>query len=556
MQKRISLIEAYRRAPGILERGDSQLLNDGATPTLSDLADALQFALGDGRIWLNDERMVLMHTNTLGALRKDMIDAVGLNTTRKLFQLNGWLQGIHLAKLVTKRFKQDNLTAALAAGPRLHTMKGFARIITKRFEFDVAKQYYRGEFHWFDSTEADEHLHHFGTSDCPACWMQAAVPSGFSTTLLGFPVIFREIECIAKGSERCVLIGKDAKSWDDDLPELELFGLTGAKNEKTAPWSPPRDVPKAVKPVSANDIVGRSTSFARAHKLMERVAPLSEPVLFLGENGTGKMHFVRRLHQLGDNSKGPFIQVNCTAFSTEPSTPDQSMFGQGGFVDQAKGGSLFLNDVLSLPPALQARLSMLLQNSKHKRGAFRLISATGESPLEAVTAGKMRADLYYHLSLLPITIPPLRERRDDLPALIDHFTRLHSKRHRRPLPELSGSALDLLLRYDYPGNVRELSNMIERGVIYAEPGAKIETNQIFTGIEKTPQYFGKMQREGDIYRPKKILEVHGARTMQDIETDAYILALDQCDWNISAAARKLGLTRAQLDYRIVKLKLR
>jgi hypothetical protein len=167
MTNRISLPEAARRAPRITARGDSRLLEEGAPPTLADLASALQFALGDGRIWLSDERMVMMQTRVLGHLRREVIQSLGIDAARSLFYRTGWLQGKHYADLVRKRFNQQDLTAALAAGPRLHTMEGFVKVTTKRFEFDIARGHYHGEFHWHDSTEATEHLAHFGVSDCP-----------------------------------------------------------------------------------------------------------------------------------------------------------------------------------------------------------------------------------------------------------------------------------------------------------------------------------------------------------------------------------------------------
>ena len=181
MVKRISLTEASRRAPRILARGDSALLEEGAPPTLADLAGALQFALGDGRIWLNDERMVLMQTSVLGDLRRAVVAALGTAAAASLFRKTGWQQGVELADLVTKRFHQEDLTYALAAGPRLHTMEGYVKVTTKRFEFDVARGHYHGEFHWHDSTEAAEHIRHHGLSETPACWLQVGVPSGYTT---------------------------------------------------------------------------------------------------------------------------------------------------------------------------------------------------------------------------------------------------------------------------------------------------------------------------------------------------------------------------------------
>lgn len=554
MTRRISLTEASRRAPGIL-RGDSLLLGDGAPPTLNDLAGALQFALGDGRIWLNDERMVLMQTNVLGALRAAMIGEMGMTRTREASMRVGWGQGVQLAELVVKRFKQDNLTAALAAGPRLHTMKGFAKVVTKRFEFDAAKKEYLGEFYWHDSVEGTEHLRAFGICDCPVCWMQVAVPSGYTSTLIGFPVIFREVECVGQGAPRCVVIGKDAASWGDDVPEMTLFGLREKKEKRSTPWTPPSEIriPPQSSPRAAHDILGNSAAIQRARRLVEKVAVFSEPVLLMGEAGTGKEHFARFLHLRGATPDGPFVPVNCSVFSGMGDA--DSLFGEAGSLDQARGGTLFLNDVVALPADLQARLALLLHDRDRRRLAFRIIAATGVHPLEAMTSGKLRADLQYFLSVLPIQIPPLRERRDDLPELIEHFLQMHIKRHKKPVDRLTGAVYDMLLRYDYPGNMRELSNLIERGVIYAEPGGMIDITHVFSVIENAPMVARRVPPDGALHRPKSIAEVHSQRTLEDMEIEAVRSALIETDWNVSQAARKLGLTRAKLDYRMKKFGL-
>jgi two-component system, NtrC family, response regulator HydG len=555
--KRISLTEASRKAPKILARGDSLLLEEGAPPTLSDLAGALQFALGDGRIWLNDERMVLMQTNVLGHLRKQMIEAVGVDAARALFRKTGWLQGIYYANLVTKRFRQDDLTAALAAGPRLHTMEGFAKVSTKRFEFDLSKGHYHGEFTWHDSTEAAEHIRHLGHSDCPVCWMQVGVPSGYTSTLFGRPVIFREMECVGQGAERCLVVGRDAAAWGDDVPELADFGIDAAK-AKSKPWVPPVTLPDPPRtPPAQNEILGRSAAIARARRQIQRVAPYEEPVMFLGEAGTGKERFARHLHELGPTSQGPFVPVNCSIYAADmpPHSHEMTFLAEGGLFEKAAGGTLFLNDVLALPAAQQAGLAMAIKEEKARKYRLRIMSATHGLARDAVAGGALRADLFYQLSLLPIVIPPLRERRDDLPALIEHLLARHAKHHGKPVRGIAGSAMDLLLRYDYPGNVRELSNMIERGVIYAEPGGDLNLSHLSSGLEKLPDFVDRLHRRGTIVRRQADGIGATERSLQEIEIDAYLVALTEAGWNISEAARKLGLTRAKLAYRITKLGL-
>lgn len=553
MTERISLTEASRRAPRITARGDSRLLEEGAAPTFADLAGALQFALGDGRIWLSDERMVMMRTSVLGHLRREMIRTLGTDAARKLFYRTGWIQGQLYADLVRKRFNQDDLTAALAAGPRLHTMEGFVKVTTKRFEFDIKRGHYHGEFHWHDSTEAVEHLGAFGVSDCPTCWMQVGAPAGFTTTLLGQPVIFREVECMGQGAERCVVIGRNASAWGNPVPELEDY-TPAPTRPRGQPWNPTtQDAPPQADVPHA--IIGKTAAIERARRLLERVAGYDEPVMFLGEPGTGKEFFARRLHDIGRTPKDPFVTVNCDAFAGGHA--EVPLFGTGGAIERAEGGTLFLNDLFTLPRALQSQLAAYLGDSAAARAPMRIMSASGAAPRDEVATGAFRADLYFRLSLLPIVIPPLRDRLDDLPMLIEHFLRRHATTHRKPLRQIAPAARDLLLRYNFPGNVRELSNMIERGVIYAEPGGDLEISHIFTGIEQMPEFVDGLHASGRIVRrrPQGGLADMGGRTFDEVERDTYRAALEAAKGNVSAAARKLGLSRAKLDYRLAKLGL-
>jgi two-component system, NtrC family, response regulator HydG len=555
MSKRITLTEASRHAPRIMARGDSRLLKEGAAPTLEDLAGALQFALGDGRIWLSDERMVMMQAAVLGGLRRDIINSVGIDRARSLFYRTGWSQGQRYADLVRKRFKQDDLTAALAAGPRLHTMEGFVKVTTKRFEFDIKRGHYHGEFHWHDSTEAVEHLRAFGVADCPTCWMQVGAPAGFTTSLLGQPVIFREVECMGQGAERCVVIGRNASAWGNHVPELEHFAPATNK-PRSQPWNPASSPVERRDGPAANAIIGKTAAIERARRLVERVAGYAEPVLFLGEPGTGKEFFARHLHELGNTSKGPFVTVNCDAYAGGHA--DTPLFGEGGAVEKAKGGTLFLNDVLSLPKPLQSQLASTLGEGSETAASLRIVSAASGGLRDAVNTGAFRADLYFRLSLLPIVIPPLRERRDDVPMLIEHFMHRHSVTHGKPLRGISTEARDLLLRYDFPGNVRELSNMIERGVIYSEPGGDLEISHIFTGIEQMPEFVEGLHASGRIVRRRTAGGVQasfGKQTFEELEEDTYRAALLAANGNVSAAARALGLSRAKLDYRLAKLGL-
>ncbi len=208
-------------------RGAYRELADGAAPTLKELTEAIHFSLGDGRIWLNDQRVVLMQSKVLGRLRQEIIDAFGFESAKALFMRVGYMQGVRDAELIQTRFPTKDLTHALAAGPRVHTLEGFVKVTTKHFEYDVEKGTYFGEFDWHDSSEAGEHIAAYGLAAEPVCWMQTGYPSGYSSFLFGRPIIFREVACAGMGADHCTVIGQNAEAWGRMLRSANISGSSG-----------------------------------------------------------------------------------------------------------------------------------------------------------------------------------------------------------------------------------------------------------------------------------------------------------------------------------------
>jgi transcriptional regulator with GAF, ATPase, and Fis domain len=191
----------------------------------------------------------------------------------------------------------------------------------------------------------------------------------------------------------------------------------------------------------------------------------------------------------------------------------------------------------------------------------RVVAASNVNLEGEVRAGRFRQDLYFRLCVFPIVIPPLRDRRDDIPMLIDHFLRIFRERHHRNVVGLSRRAIDALLAYDFPGNIRELQNLIERGVIFAEPGGLIDIQHLFTGGEASPTFPQALSQDGRI-KPKDVLAaashpgpIASPDDLAAAEDALYREALRAAAGNVSAAARGLGLTRPKLEYRLRKLGL-
>jgi transcriptional regulator with GAF, ATPase, and Fis domain len=230
-------------------------------------------------------------------------------------------------------------------------------------------------------------------------------------------------------------------------------------------------------------IVGGSAALRAVLADLECVAPTPVPVLILGETGTGKDLVARRLHQRSARSSAPLVQVDCTTLT--PTLMEAELFGhvrgaftgatadRAGRVKLAAGGTLFLNEIGELPLQQQSKLLRLIQDheyepvgsSRTQRADVRIVAATNRDLAADVAAGSFRADLYYRLAGFPLLLPPLRERLDDLPALVEHLLQRQAELLRRPVEAPSAAVMAVLQRHDWPGNIRELRAVIERACI-------------------------------------------------------------------------------------------
>jgi transcriptional regulator with GAF, ATPase, and Fis domain len=241
--------------------------------------------------------------------------------------------------------------------------------------------------------------------------------------------------------------------------------------------------------VSGDEIIGSDFGLKAVMRMVQQVAPLDSPVLLQGETGTGKEIIANAIHYSSPHKDGPFIKVNCGAI---PDTLlDSELFGheKGAFTgaisqkrgrfERANKGTIFLDEIGELPPQAQVRLLRVLQTKEIERVGgtasipvdVRIISATNRNLQEMIASGRFREDLWFRLNVFPIMIPPLRQRREDIPALVHHLIERKSKELKlTERPVLTPSALDRLMAYDWPGNVREMENLIERALIQQRNG--------------------------------------------------------------------------------------
>ncbi|MBJ7553546.1 sigma-54-dependent Fis family transcriptional regulator [Marinomonas spartinae] len=586
MPHRISLADMSRINANVLLKGDSSKLNTQESPTLEELTECLCFSPGDGRIWLNDERMLLIHNASLSTLRRELIDTLGLEGARGVLTRTGFESGKRDANLVKSRWPDAEITSIFGAGIQLHALEGIVKVETIYFEFDIETGRYEGEFLWHHSCEDDAHIHAYGVGADPACWLELGYAMGYVSTLVGNMVIFREVECRSMGHAACKVIAKTADLWPDASEDLYYLAKQVCPlpppHQKHQVTSPKKQTDQADRPVT----IGASSAFKAATQAITRVAKTSATVLLTGESGVGKELFASLLHQLSPRENGPFIAFNCAAipenlleselFGVERGAYTGASHSRPGRFERAQGGTIFLDEIGTLSLVGQSKLLRVLQEKEIERVGgtraikvdVRIVAATNDNLKDKVAKGEFREDLYYRLNVYPIPLPPLRERRDDIPLLVNHYYEHYCQLHGRELQGISIKALQALYNYDFPGNIRELQNLVERGVIAANDHEKIETHHFFRTENLSKQSTFWINQQGELTSKRKkqtsddsesLLE----RLKQTNEDEQFSInkleerllheAMDTAQGNMAAAARSLGLTRAQLAYRLKKV---
>lgn len=306
------------------------------------------------------------------------------------------------------------------------------------------------------------------------------------------------------------------------------------------------------------NIIGQSEAMQEVFRLMQKIIPTDTTVLLSGETGTGKELVARAIHYNGPRKAKLFVAQNCAAL---PDTLLESeLFGhvkgaftgagndKKGLFELADGGTIFLDEIADTSPAFQQRLLRVLQegeirpvgSEKTIRVNVRIISATNRDLREAVETGKFREDLFYRLNVFPIRIPPLRERREDIPLLAEHFLQKYRQKHQKQIPGITREALEVLLTAAFPGNVRELENEIERAVALADEGKPITPDLLSPRLREEGSRWGEFLR-----RPGSLKEI-----VESVEKHLIRQKLRECRGNISRAARELGLSRVGLQKKI------
>lgn len=307
------------------------------------------------------------------------------------------------------------------------------------------------------------------------------------------------------------------------------------------------------------NIIGRSPAMVKVLEAVAQVAPSEATVLVTGESGTGKEMIAGAIHFNSPRKDGPFVKINCAAITE--TLLESELFGheKGAFTGahrrkegrfrQAHGGSLFLDEISEMSLAMQVRLLRVLQEREITRVGgeevvkvdVRVIAATNKDLLQEIEAGRFRDDLYYRLNVVNLHIAPLRERREDIPLLTQHFLKMFSDKNRKQIKGFTPQAMDRLLKYDWPGNTRELMNAVERAVVLAQSEYLAE--------EELPLILRDISLEGET--PLKDA-IPADLPLDEVEKASILKTLELAGGNKSEAARRLGITRRTLHKKLKK----
>ncbi|MEM9290504.1 MAG: sigma 54-interacting transcriptional regulator [Acidobacteriota bacterium] len=559
-------------------------------PAPLDLSPLLRFEEEEGRIWLDDYRMLLLSACALGALRQELIESLGWDTARGVLKRFGYAAGLGDAVAMRERFPDATPEQLQRLGPQLHALEGMAKVVRHDKSESLAHQEgLQEENHatkaphlpatepahscgdlWLHSFEAEQHLDLIGPAQEPICWTLAGYAAGHASASGDQRVIVSEVGCRAMGDEHCRFVVTTASEHPElyarEAPDYaprhlprelqQLHEALAAKESTIARLRAEADAPPR------GGFIGESRSLDKALETARAVAPYASSVLIQGESGTGKELLARFVHEQSKVAERPFLAVNCSAL---PETLQEAeLFGhakgaftgadaaRAGVFEAAHGGTLFLDEIGDLSLSAQTKILRALQEGEIKRlgetrtrkARPRIIAATHQDLEAMVIKGTFREDLYYRLGVVVVQLPPLRTRGNDVLLLADHFLRVYSHRFEKEVRGLSREAAAALLSHDWPGNVRELENAIQRAVILSS-GPQVQA-------ESLPER---------LFAPQPLALDHGpnasAAPLQNRgdERASLLEALERTGGHREQAAALLGISRTTLWRRIKNLKL-
>jgi transcriptional regulator with PAS, ATPase and Fis domain len=446
------------------------------------------------------------------------------------------------------------------SGARLHKLQGLVVPAPLTREAPVAAPEPFVEQIWKDSFEAEQHLIHMGRGDEPVCWQQCGFASGYLSYANGREIYCIEVSCRGRGDAVCHMVCRPREEWAAEFaPQLAYYetatlevALEVAARKLKQAERKLRAHEQQLAPFSAEvetaGLTVKSPAMDKVIELAQRVARVDSTVLISGESGVGKERIAHFIHDRSERSVRGFVAINCGALPEQ--LLESELFGhtkgsftgatqdRPGLFEEATGGTLFLDEIGEVSHAMQVKLLRVLQEreirrigeNKNRPVDVRVLAATNRNLSEEVKAGRFRQDLYYRLRVIELTIPPLRERPEDILPLARVFLAATAKRTKTDITAFTPAAAEQLQRHSWPGNVRELENAIERAVVMAT-GPRID-------VDDLPAELVQSAATGWVPGDE--------RSLADVEKSYILAVLKAHDGNRTKAAAQLKIGLATL----------
>jgi DNA-binding NtrC family response regulator len=556
-----------------------------------DHKELLELDSEGGIIRFAGQRALLLDAVAMGLLRKYLVENFGLTAARTVLTQFGFAHGWRMAEAMQAKFEWDSEADWRHACTRIHTLEGLFRVESESMDPSSKEGVML-----VASYEAEQHLLHFGRADSPMCWTICGLISGYLSRTAGREIYVLEDRCLGKGDAGCHLLGRTREEWGDERAEelhfyqperlkdcldISLHRVTETLKAAERKLRERRRALVAVAPEIDEPLgsVARSPAMCKLVDLARRLAKVDTTVLITGESGTGKERIARFMHDQSTRASGPFIAVNCGAITE--TLLESELFGHArgaftgaahdrpGLFEAANRGTLLLDEVGEVSPGMQVKLLRALQEREIRRVGenkvrpidVRVVAATNRDLEAAIREREFREDLYYRLSVVVITLPPLRHRREDLPDLVNYFLQKYGPELGNASPSIHPEAMSFLQAQQWPGNVRELENVVRKALLLAQ-SYTINLDHVRTTLNKSRVPLCSPARAlGDVVedllaaaRRGEIAGAH-ARVLEFAEREVFARAIAQANGNQAKAARWLGISRVTMKAKLVQFGL-
>lgn len=537
------------------------LLDRGGNPTIREFLSKLTYNPVDGTIKLNERRLIMQRATSRGALRDELVRRFGREDAFVILTRLGYLAGKEDAEFIRQAWPALDQGDAFTAGTRLHMLKGEVRVETVHNDFDFKKGKFSGEFFWNDSIEATEYLERHNIAHESMCWTQVGYAAGYASHFFGKLIVYKEIQCIARGDKRCRVVGRPAEAWDKDDETVRLY-----RRHVLAEGKPSTLQPQTMRTTTVQQDGhdgGHDTSDPVAAILLEPVRQRLEqivqmaniPVLITGPCGSGKCAAARHIHDAVHGSAARFESFSCSAI-TDGNLSDMMAVQQRRGRKSAAGGeattTIVLQDIERLSDAAQLEIVEMLsgrrkgqENSLHSR----LIATSTLSPQELASLPHLRKDLLYSFMALPVAMPALASRPHDIGRLAEAIMGYLAPGYGKSAPNLTDDARAWLKALPLPANLLELEALM-RGAILTAKHDRVTAST----LENVAEDMGMLPQP--LATDKALAAVlaqtieQGGFAIDDLNRQIYQMTIRQADGNVARAARMLGLSRAQFAYRL------